>query len=98
MAKKTFTTLEVNLGASRHGCLQPELSFGFPAKTHWREEHATLLEAAARVERATPPAERWIVGVCQEYNTVYLELGEADQAEAARGMAVLTAVAAKLQK
>lgn len=93
----TFQTIDTYLSTSRHGIRQPEIQLGFGAKTHWRIEHAALFEIAAKVERATPENERWVVGVNQECNTVYLELGEGDEAEAARGMAVIERIVAKIK-
>ncbi len=58
---------------------------------------ATLRGLAAEVELATPERERWPVQTKSFYDArgrVYLELADATPAEAARGMALLTKLAA----
>lgn len=89
------TTIE----KSRYGFPQPQLEVFFDQDTSTREANAILHQLAAAVERATPPAERWIVQV-EGWNSggrVYLELHNATPAEAKRGLATLERVAKEIE-
>lgn len=87
-------TLSVRLGTSRYGNLEPQIEIRFPRNTHFRQLHAALHLLAAAVEMATPRRERWCVQTEGHDTTgrVFLELGDATEAEVKRGLAVLTAV------
>lgn len=88
------TTIE----KSRYGCPQPQIELFFDQDTSTREANAILHQLAAAVERATLPAERWIVQV-EGWNAggrVYLELHDATPAEAKRGLATLERVAKEI--
>ena len=91
-------TLTVRLLESRYGTAQPTLAIELPrGAAHHRAFRAALHRLAATIEDATPRAEGWIVqmddGDGESRGRVYLELLHADAAEAARGMAVLDAIA-----
>lgn len=88
--------LQVALETSRYGTPEPSVLVRFPSRTHFRAGHAALHELAAAVERATPPAEGWVVQLEPGDNRarLYLELATADPAETDRGLALLRDVVA----
>ena len=84
----------VRMGTSRYGHLEPQIEVRFPRTTHYRQLGAALHLLAAAVEMATTRSERWCVQT-EGHDTagrVFLELGDATEAEAQRGLAVLAAV------
>ncbi len=88
-------TLTVTLETSEYGCPQPTARLALPRIAHYRLCRAALHRLAAEIELATPSVEGWIVQVSHDGDVtgrVYLELLNGDEAEAARGMAVLEAV------
>jgi|GEM_PF-710280 len=87
-------TLSVLLGTSRYGNPEPQIEVRFPRNTHHRQLGAALHLLAAAVELATPRTERWCVQTEGHdiVGRVFLELCDATEAEAQRGLAVLTAV------
>jgi hypothetical protein len=90
----TAATLSVRMGTSRYGNPEPQIEVRFPRTTHHRQLHAALHLLAAAIEMATPRSERWCAQT-EGHDTsgrVFLELGDATEAEAQRGLAVLTAV------
>jgi Ser-tRNA(Ala) deacylase AlaX len=82
------------MATSRYGHLEPQLEVRFPRNMHFRQLHAALHLLAAAVEMATPRAERWCVQTEGHDTTgrVFLELCDATDAEAQRGLAVLASV------
>jgi Ser-tRNA(Ala) deacylase AlaX len=90
----TAATLSVRLGASRFGNPEPQIEVRFPRQTHHRQLGTALHLLAAAVEMATPRSERWCVQTEGHDTTgrVFLELCDATEAEAQRGLAVLVAV------
>lgn len=85
-------TLTATLLTSTYGTPQPTLEVSLPRTAHHRELAATLYDLAARIERATPASERWVVEVQRRGDTigrVVLEMVEGDEREVAAGMGVL---------
>ena len=84
----------VRMGTSRYGHLEPQIEVRFPRTTHYRQLGAALHLLAAAVEMGTPRSERWLVQTegHDSAGHVFLELGDATEAEAQRGLAVLAAV------
>lgn len=87
-------TLRLDLGKSRSGALQPQLDIILPRDSAPRQLSGTLHAYAANLELNTPANERWTVQSerLQEPNhgRIYLELAEGDEAEARRGMRLLS--------
>lgn len=83
-----------HLGTSRYGNLEPHIEARSRRNTHFRQLHAALHLLAAAVEMATPRSERWRVQTEGHDTTgrVFLELGDATEVEAQRGLAVLAVV------
>lgn len=90
----TAATLSVRICTSRYGHLEPQIEVRLPRNAHHRQLHAALHLLAAAVEMATPRSERWCVQTEGHDTTgrVFLELCDATEAEAKRGLAVLAAV------
>lgn len=89
-------TISVSVAHSRFGTPQPQIAVRYPRGTHFRTVRAALLAQAARVEKATPGTESWVVEVDAGGDLtgrVYLELVDADEAETQRGLALLREVA-----
>jgi len=89
---KTTTTMTVSQALSDYGNPQPQIELRFAKGTSLRHIRAALHKLAADIELATPATEGWIVQTEDFYNDcgrVYLELGDATPAEAARAMALL---------
>ena len=89
-------TMTVSLTSSHYGCHRPQIEIRLPKGTHHRPLAAALHLVAARVELATPTGEGWVVqteAFCDGRGIVYLELVKADDAEAARGVALLRTLA-----
>ncbi|WP_374270703.1 hypothetical protein [Corallococcus sp. RDP092CA] len=88
--------MNLSLGKSRYGTLQPQVDMFLPRGSSHRETSAMLYTFAASVELRTPTRERWIVQTERlaeaNHGRVYLELAEGDEAEAKRGMALLNAL------
>lgn len=85
-------TISAEIGTTRYGTPQPQLTVRTTKGTHFRQLRAALLTLAAEGELATPASERWIVQIDDAGNQtgyVYLELSEGDDAEAKRGLALL---------
>ncbi len=85
-------TLTATLLTSTYGTPQPTLEVRLPRTAHHRELAATLHDLAARIERATPAREGWMVAVERRGDTVgrvVLEMIDGDEREAGAGMAVL---------
>jgi hypothetical protein len=88
--------LSASMGRYRYGT-RPEVEVRFPRGTPTRNVTAGLYSLAALVELATPPHERWLVGVDtsdDEVAHVHLELMDDTDEEAARGLALLKRVVA----
>lgn len=97
LAPRPFATatLAVSLAHSRHGTPRPTLEVRFPRHASHRQVSAALHLLAAAAEMATPTREGWCVQTEQPGDTmgfVYLELVEARDDEAQRGMALLSTV------
>jgi hypothetical protein len=88
-------TLTATLLTSTYGTPQPTLEVSLPRTAHHRELAATLYDLAARIERATPASERWVVEVQRRGDTigrVVLEMVEGDEREVRAAMGVLRKV------
>lgn len=85
-------TITTEIATSRYGSPRPQIMLRTPKGTHFRQLRTALLTLAAEAELATPASERWCVNTEDESESgrVYLELGDATPAAAARGMAMLT--------
>lgn len=77
----------VTMERSAYGNLQPTVTVR--RVNGFRNQRAALLELAAKVERATPDREGWIVQIDNDRSVVFLELADATEVEAARGKIVL---------
>ena len=89
-------TVTARLGRDAYGIHQPELEVTLPRGTHYRRVKAALHHLAAKLELATPPAERWGVHieVCGDvHGRIHLELGKGNKEEAERGLALLRRLA-----
>lgn len=89
-------TITATLQTSTPGTPQPTLEVSVPRTVHYRELAAALDELAARIERATPANEGWVVEVQRRGDTVgrvVLELGSGDEREVGAAMGVLRTVA-----
>jgi hypothetical protein len=89
-------TITAELGTSRYGSPQPQLTVRTPKGTHWRQLRAVLFTLAAEAELATPASEHWIVQIDDagnEVGYVYIELSGGSDAEAKRGLALLKRIA-----
>ena len=86
----------VTLARSHYGHPEPRIEVKFARGTSFRRIHAALHLLAAAVELATPEAEGWIAQMVaasvDDAGWVYLELANATDAEAERGLAVLRQV------
>lgn len=85
-------TNTATLLTTTYGTPQPTLEVRLPCTAHHRELAATLYDLAARIERATPSSERWVVEVQRRGDTigrVVLEMVEGDEREVGAGMGVL---------
>jgi hypothetical protein len=88
----TTPTLTATLLTATYGTPQPTIEVRLPRTAHHRELAATLYDLAARIERATPASERWVVTVERRGDTigrVVLEMVEGDEREVGAGMAML---------
>jgi hypothetical protein len=88
-------TVTVSIAHSRYGTAQPQVEVSFPRGTHFRAVRAALYTLAAKIESATPARERWVAEVDafgDECGRVYLELLDANDSEAKRGLALLNKV------
>jgi hypothetical protein len=87
------TTLNVSLGTSRFGLPEPQILVRVPRSAPRRQLSVALHRLAADIEAATPDRERWLVNISigddDRDGRVYLELMDANDAEAERGLAVL---------
>ncbi len=86
------TTVTIEAATSRYGNAQPQVTVQMPRGTHYRRLSAALYELAAKIERATPEYERWVLAVeatSDERGRIYLELSDASEEEAARALEVL---------
>ena len=91
-SQSTPTTKTVTLGTSRLGFPEPRIEVQMPKGTRYRALSATLHTIAAAVELATGEEEGWVVVIevhSDEQGRVCLDLDEATDAEAARGVALL---------
>jgi len=89
-------TMTVGKVASRYGTPEPQIEVRMPKGTSFRRLHAALHRLAAEIELATPARESWVVqtdATSDERGRVYLELANGDEAEAARGVALLGTIA-----
>ena len=87
--------LTATLLTSTYGTPQPTLEVSLPRTAHHRELAATLYDLAARIERATPEREGWVVVVQRRGDTagrVVLEMIDGDKREVDAAMGVLRAV------
>lgn len=90
--KTPTAKITATLESSRYGGFPtPTLTITFPKGTHYRVTNAAVLRAASEIELATAPSESWCVVV--EDGAVRLELADATDEEAARGMALLRSFA-----
>lgn len=92
--KKTTkgATITASMVASRYGNPEPQLEVRMPKGTSFRRLHAALHLLAAEVELATPAGEAWIIqtdATSDERGRLYLELADATEEEAKRGLALL---------
>ncbi len=88
-------TMTVGNVASRYGTPEPQIEVRLPKGTSFRRLHAALHRLAAEIELATPVRESWVVqtdATSDERGRVYLELANGDEAEAARGVALLRTI------
>jgi hypothetical protein len=95
MKTNANTNINVSLGKSRFGTIEPQAELRCPRGTHYRAVRAAILMLAAKVEMATPAEEGWIVQVdasADDRGRVYLELATADESEARRGIELLRKV------
>ena len=91
----TTPTLTATLLTCSYGTAQPTIEVSLPRTAHYRELAATLYDLAARVERATPDREGWVVVVQRRGDTagrVVLEMIDGDKREVEAAIAVLRAV------
>ena len=86
----------VTMGRSQYGHPEPRIEVLFARGSNFRKLHAALHLLAAAVELATPNAEGWIAQMvaarADDAGWVYLELLDATDDEAQRGLAVLQSV------
>jgi hypothetical protein len=88
-------TLTATLLTCSYGTAQPTIEVSVPRTAHYRELAATLYDLAARVERATPEREGWVVVVQRRGDTagrVMLEMIDGDEREFEAAMGVLKIV------
>lgn len=112
MATKKATTAKVAISAlvkpirvevteprSEYGTPMPTILVRFPADTHFRIVRAAGLRLAAEIELATLGGQSWCVqlGDCERTARVYLELADGTPAETQMAMAMLRAVAQKVE-
>jgi hypothetical protein len=85
-------TITASMVISRYGNPEPQIEVRIPKGTNFRRLHAALHLLAAEVELATPAGEAWIIqtdATSDERGRLYLELADATEAEAKRGLALL---------
>ena len=86
----------VTMGRSQYGHPEPRIEVLFARGTNFRTLHAALHLLAAAVELAIPDAEGWIAQMvaasADDAGWVYLELLNATDDEAQRGLSVLQSV------
>ncbi len=85
-------TITASMVTSRYGNPEPQIEVRMPKGTYFRQLHAALHLLAAEVELATPAGEAWIVqtdATSDERGRLYLELADASEPEAKRGLALL---------
>jgi hypothetical protein len=90
-------TITATLLTTTYGTPQPTIEVSLPRTAHYRELAATLYDLAARIERATPANEGWVVEVQRRGDTsgrVVLEMVEGNEREVRVALAVLRAVPA----
>jgi hypothetical protein len=88
-------TITATLLTTTYGTPQPTIEVSLPRTAHYRELAAALYDLAARIERATPANERWVVEVQRRGDTtgrVVLDLIDGDECEVSAAMGVLRAV------
>ncbi len=88
-------TLTATLLTATYNTPQPTLEVSLPRTAHYRELAATLYDLAARIERATPAREGWVVVVERRGDTIgrmVLEMIDGDEREVGAGMGVLRMV------
>jgi Ser-tRNA(Ala) deacylase AlaX len=88
-------TITAGMVTSRYANPEPQLEVRMPKGTSFRRLHAALHLLAAEVELATAAGEAWIIqtdATSDERGRLYLELAEATEAEAKRGLALLQQV------
>jgi hypothetical protein len=84
------TTLTAKLTRSEGGHPAPTLDVVFPRATHHRAASAAMHRLAAVLEEATPAEEKWLVVISTvNEGRITLELDQATDTEAARGLALL---------
>ncbi len=91
----TTPTLTATLLTCSYGTAQPTIEVSLPRTAQYRELAATLYDLAARIERATPAGEGWVVVVERRGDTsgrVVLEMIDGDEREVDAGMGVLRKV------
>jgi hypothetical protein len=96
MKEDTVKKYRVTMSHSRYGHPEPRIEVRFEKGTSFRKVHAALHLLAAAVELATPDGERWIAQMVASSadcaGWIYLELSQATEDEARRGLAMLHSV------
>jgi hypothetical protein len=96
MKEDAVQNYRVTMGRSQYGHPEPRIEVLFARDTNFRKLHAALHLLAAAVELATPDAEGWIAQMvaasADDAGWVYLELLNATDDEAQRGLSVLQSV------
>ena len=96
MKEDAVKKYRVTMGRSQYGHAEPRIEVQFARGTNFRKLHAALHQLAAAVELATPEEEGWIVQMvaasADDRGRVNLELLNATDDEAQRGLAVLQSV------